>query len=285
MKLFNKSIYDYLVLNHEHFCTHGVCYNLSGAITCKQVALAVGLGDNTYHDLLMKYVISKIGPGDDNYSIRFDYDAVKLFAYDYVFIIHLPKNVSYQQYEMLKDIVMQVRQFEKDYNVKIKAYPDFERALEESKRLFNDWLYIEQGEKIVGTPINEQYLIDSINNKLEIEKCNNIRYFKRAVKILLKYYYDPFFKDIIVKMFSDAEYYDKVFNKLLKMYEKFDDQTIEEEYQSLIANESKKREEWENDSSSYDLYSYYKSSIRDRLEFEKVREELDKAIHNQVNNR
>ena len=111
MKLFNKSIYDYLVLNHEHFSTHGVYYKLSGAITCKQVALAVGLGNDTYHDLLMEYLISKIGPGDDNYDVRFDCDVVKLFVYDYVFIIDLPRSVSYQQYKMVEDIVTSIEEW------------------------------------------------------------------------------------------------------------------------------------------------------------------------------
>lgn len=282
MKLLNMSIYDYLVLNHKYFTNYGVCYKLSGAITCKQVALGVGLGYETHHGMLMKYVIKKIGPGDSNYSVRFDYDAVKLFAYDYHFIINLPNHISYQQYRVIEDIIEQIRKFEKDYNIKIHTYPGLEEVLLCAKRKFNDRVYIERGEKIVGMPINEQYLIDSIKEKLEIEKCNNIKYFRRAVKILLKYYHDSFFKDVIVKMFSDAEYYDNIFNKLLKAYEKFDKQIVEEEYQFLVENVSQKRFEWKKNSSSYDLYLYYKNSIRDRLEFEKIREEFDKILCNQI---
>ena len=125
MKLLNMSIYDYLVLNHKYFTNYGVCYKLSGAITYKQIALAVGLGNEAYHSLLIKYLINKIGSGDDNYSVRFDYDSVKLFAYDYVFMISLPKKVNYQQYKMLEDVINQVRKFEKDYNIKINTYHGF----------------------------------------------------------------------------------------------------------------------------------------------------------------
>ena len=129
MKLLNMSIYDYLVLNHKYFTNYGVCYKLSGAITCKQVVLGVGLGNETHHGMLMKYVIKKIGPGDSNYSVRFDYDVVKLFAYDYHFIINLPNHISYQQYRVIEDIIEQIRKFEKDYNIKIHTYAGLEEVL------------------------------------------------------------------------------------------------------------------------------------------------------------
>lgn len=282
MKLFNMSIYDYLVLTHKNISDFGVCYKLSGAITCKQVALGIGLGRKTYHDSLLEYVISEIGPGDSNYRVRFDYDSVKLLAYDYFFAIHLPNSISYQQYKMIEDIIEQVRQFERDYNIRIVSYPEFERVLEEGRSKINDCLYIEHGEKIVGVPIKKQYLIDSIKSELEIEKCNNIKYFTKAVKILLKYYHDSFFKDVILNMFSDVEGCEIIFNKLLSEYEKFDEHEIEEEYQLLIKNEIQKNDEWKDNSSSYDLYSIYKNSIKERLAFEKVREEFDKRLHNHV---
>ena len=278
MKLLNMSIYDYLVLNHKYFTNYGVCYKLSGAITCKQVVLGVGLGNETHHGMLMKYVIKKIGPGDSNYSVRFDYDAVKLFAYDYHFIINLPNHISYQQYRVIEDIIEQIRKFEKDYNIKIHTYPGLEEVLLCAKRKFNDQVYIERGEKIVGMPINEQYLIDSINSELEIEKCNNIKYFKRTVKILLKYCHDNFFRGVITKMLSDEEYYDSIFNKLLKAYENFDEETIEDEYRLLSDSESRKRNDWLKNCSSYNLYLCYKDSIRSKLEFEKVREMFDRKV-------
>ena len=283
MKLFNMSVYDYLVLSHKHLSAFGVCYKLSGAITCKQVVLGIGLGNKIYHNSLMEYVISNISPGDSNYNIRFDYDSVKMFAFDYFFTIHLPRNISYQQYKMIEDIIGQVKKYEKDYNIKIKTYPEFELVLKESRRRLNNWSYIERGEKIVGMPINEQFLIDSIISELEIEKCNNIKYFRRAVKILLKYYRDAFFKDVIVKMVSNDEYYDNIFRKIFEAYENYDDQELENEIKLLIEKEFQKRDEWGENSSSYDLYSYYKRSIRDRLEFEKVREEFDKKNHNHDN--
>ena len=283
MKLFNMSVYDYLVLSHKHLSAFGVCYKLSGAITCKQVVLGIGLGNKIYHNSLMEYVISNISPGDSNYNIRFDYDSVKMFAFDYFFTIHLPRNISYQQYKMIEDIIGQVKKYEKDYNIKIKTYPEFELVLKEARRRLNNWSYIERGEKIVGMSINEQFLIDSIISELEIEKCNNIKYFRRAVKILLKYYRDAFFKDVIVKMVSNDEYYDNIFRKIFEAYENFDDQELENEIKLLIEKEFQKRDEWGENSSSYDLYSYYKRSIRDRLEFEKVREEFDKKNHNHDN--
>ena len=283
MKLFNMSVYDYLVLSHKHLSAFGVCYKLSGAITCKQVVLGIGLGNKIYHNSLMEYVISNISPGDSNYNIRFDYDSVKMFAFDYFFTIHLPRNISYQQYKMIEDIIGQVKKYEKDYNIKIKTYPEFELVLKEARRRLNNWSYIERGEKIVGMSINEQFLIDSIISELEIEKCNNIKYFRRAVKILLKYYRDAFFKDVIVKMVSNDEYYDNIFRKIFEAFENFDDQELENEIKLLIEKELQKRDEWGENSSSYDLYSYYKRSIRDRLEFEKVREEFDKKNHNHDN--
>ena len=127
-------------------------------------------------------------------------------------------------------------------------------------------------------PINEQYLIDSINSELEIEKCNNIKYFKRTVKILLKYCHDNFFRGVITKMLSDEEYYESIFNKLLKAYENFDEKEVEDEYRLLSDSESQKRNDWLKNSSSYNLYLSYKDSIRNKLEFEKVRKMFDRKV-------
>ena len=52
----------------------------------------------------------------------------------------------------------------------------------------------------------------------------------------------------------------------------------DEEHQSLIDNESKKRLEWNNNKSSYDAYLNYKNAIKERLEFENMlNEDADKS--------
>ena len=358
MRIADMSIYDYLVLNHMHLKTYHVYYKLAGAITGKQVAFAIGRGDHTDHISLMKHAIKKMNiPYDYKHEIiRFETSSVKVFAYEYFLGIHLPKKITYQQYKMIEDIVNQVRQFEKDYNIKIKTYPEFEEILEEAKEKIDDFVFLERDEKIVGTPINEQYLIDSINRELNIENCKDGKDLRKAARIISKYYHDIFFKDVIVKIVPNAEqianlfvelfgfdrYFDKIsintddfsyegieiylqkllseiekkreaelfdmmYNEALRdneefdrkkaeevrqyseMYEQaqreneeFDRKKIEEEYQSLIESESQKHDEWERNMSSYDLYSKYKSSIEDRLEFEKARGEFENISQQQL---
>ena len=83
------------------------------------------------------------------------------------------------------------------------------------------------------------------------------------------------------KKAEEVRQYSEMYEQAQKENEEFDRQKIEKEHQSLIESESQKRDEWERNMSSYDLYSKYKSSIEDRLEFEKARGEFEKNSHNQ----
>lgn len=202
--------------------------------------------------------------------------------------------------------------------------------MEEAKRKLNDWVYVQREEKIVGIPINEHYLIDSINRELNIEDCKDIKYLREVARIISKYYHDNFFKDIIIKLvpnaeeisylfgelfgfdryingisfniddFSyenieqclqriileaekkrEAENFDMMYNEALRDNEEFDRKKEEEKHQSLIEKEAQSRTDWKNEPSSYYLYQNYKTSIKDRLEFEKAKEEFDNISHNQ----
>ena len=353
--ILRKSVYEYLVLNYNQMKSTHVYYKLIGAVTAKQVALAVGLGDKTDHFSLSEKVISEIGPGDYNYWRNFNRENVTLAAYENFFGIQIPSKINYQQYKVIEDVINQVRQFEKDYNIKIKSYPELEETLEEAKRKLNDWVYVQREEKIVGIPINEQYLIDSINRELNIENCKDIKDLREVARIISKYYHDNFFKDIIIKLvpnaekisylfgelfgfdryindisfniddFSyenieqclqriileaekkrEAENFDMMYNEALRdneefdrkkkeelreyseMYEQalkdneeFDRKKEEEKHQSLIEKEAQSRTDWKNEPSSYNLYQNYKTSIKERLEFEKAKEEFDNISRNQ----
>ena len=355
MQMSDMSIYDYLVLTHKQMRSTHVYYKLAGAITSKQVAFGIGLGNKTNHDSLMSYVISEIRPDDSSYWKRFNHNSVKLYAVEYFFGIHPPKEINYQQYKMIEDIINQIRRFEKDYNIKIKTYPEFEKILEEARKKINDWVYLERDEKIVGTPINEQYLVDSINRELNIENCKDIKDLREAARIISKYYHDSFFKEIIVKLVPNAEkiaylfgelfgfdrylnemsfniddfsyesiekylqrilleaekkreaenfdmmynealrdneefdrkkaeelkQYSEMYEQALKDNEEFDRKKEEEKHQSLIEKEAQSRTDWKREPSSYELYQNYKTSIKDRLEYEKTKAEFDNLSNNQ----
>ena len=226
IQIFTKSVYDYLVLNYTHYQEYGTYFKLAGVITSKQIALADGIGYDSVHSSLIDYVMSKANLNDD---VIFN-NCVGLYAYlSCGFSIDIPDKINYQQYKIILDIIEQIRRFEKEYHVRIKFNYDIDEILEDAKNKLDDVVYINTSENIVGIPIDEQILIDSVKREIDIKNCSNVLDLLRISRAISKYYSDDYFQSVILKIVPNAKQISDIYLKLADLDRHFDESFLDVE--------------------------------------------------------
>lgn len=270
-----KNIYEYLVLNYNHIKNFRTYYKLAGAVTQKQTVLGIGAGDITDHIELVRMNLNELKPNDYLYETRYE-DNVQFYAYEYNFGIILPDKISNQQYEMIKDIIRQVRKFEKDYNIKIKEQPKLEDTLSKAKEKLSRNCYIEHGEKIVGSPIDEKVLIDSLKKELDISNCNNNRDLQQVAWRISVYYNDDFYRSIIEKIIPNASNIVRIYDDMFMVTKYLDSINLKienlsfgnlEDYLNKLLLEAEKKREAEN----FDMM--YNEALKENEEFNRKKHE------------
>ena len=148
---------------------------------------------------------------------------LKYIGYD--FHINLPSRISFQQFEVVKDIVNQIKLFENDFRVRIE-YFDADSILEEARKKVSGSYLFEDDEKIVGVPIDENIIIHSIIKDISLDSCKNSSDVIYAVKKLLEYYQDGFFKDKVLMICPSIEKIEKIFRKI-RIIQLFEEQKFD----------------------------------------------------------
>ena len=196
------SIYDFLKLSIET----GYWYKLGGMITNKQVVFQVARGDFDDH-WSMEIKINKSVFPNRRYDAYNTYkDAIYVFGLGNSISIDLPNRVSFQQYQILLDIINQIKKFEKDYDRKIENF-DADAILKEAQKKLIISYPIESDEIIVGKPIDEQIIINSLNSELKesIENCDDYLKLTNIAHRISDFYEDSFYKKSILKLIPNAE--------------------------------------------------------------------------------
>lgn len=205
------SIYDFLKLSIET----GYWYKLGGMITNKQVVFQVARGDFDDH-WSMEIKINKSVFPNRRYDAYNTYkDAIYVFGLGNSISIDLPNRVSFQQYQILLDIINQIKKFEKDYDKKIE-YFDSDAILKEAQKKLIISYPIESDEIIVGKSIDEQIIINSLNSELKesIENCNDYLKLTNIARRISDFYEDGFYKKSILKLIPNAEKIYKINEKI-----------------------------------------------------------------------
>lgn len=289
-EIVKTDIYDYLVFCEKN---HIVC-KLTGVVTNKQIVFKeakTSLYDlpSMIKELNQLVFVNHVG----THSYK---DSIELYLDGYNLKINLPKRISVQQYQVIHEMINQIKKFERDFKKKVDF--DADKILKEAEEKISDFYYIEASEKIVGEPINEEILILSMKRNLNISNIKNITDLKIFLEKVFRYYNDEFFKSIIIKIIPNvqkvSQIYDKLFmyNNLDKMVFDIDNLSYsnimsyleglleknvnknlkENSYNSLEENEIKARREWMNNKSSYELYKKYKDAIYSRIDYENNKE-------------
>lgn len=216
----DKNIYDYL-----KFCKEtSVCYKLAGLITSKQLVINVARGDLDDHWGMITSVCQKVFP-ERNYDFNYLYgEAIELYSVGYDFQVNLPDRISYQQYLMLLDVLEQIKRFEDNYG-KIE-YFDVEHVMEEAEKKLSINYLFEKDEVIVGNPIKEEMLADSIVGDVRLEKCGDVNDVMDSVRQMVNYYNDEFFKSVLIKMCPSIEEVKKLYDEIICLPLSFDNDFV-----------------------------------------------------------
>lgn len=252
------NIYEFLELRMKT----GKYYKLAGMVTGKQTVFQVARGDLDNHWSMESKVIQSIFPNRRiDMSNLYD-DAIGVFGLGYDISIDIPSRISFQQYEVLLDIVEQVKRFEKDYGKEIELF-DADAILKEAQAKLSNFYPIENDEKIVGVPIDEHIIIDSINRELNIADCKDAKELRNIAFTISKYYNDNYFKNIILKIIPNAEQIIKINNGLSAWEFSYSLEDIPLNIENL----------------SYDNIQNYLQQLLSEVEKKKVAEDYDRMYN------
>lgn len=278
------SIYDYLVLCEDARPR----YKLVGMITNKQFVTSIANGDLGDHTSMFEKMFQSVF-SHGKYSInKMPNDIIAFYSTGEDFIINIPDKISFQQYQVLLDIINQVKQFEADYDMKLDLF-DPDGILKEAQSKLSQSYQIESDEIIVGKPIAEQLLIDSINRELDIENCKDANGLRKIASIISKYYNDSYFKNIILKIVPNAEQIIAI-NKNLSAWafsypleeipisiENLSYENVQNYLQYLLSAIEQKKE-------AEDYDKMYNEALNDNQEFDRKRAEEDELMRQAYEN-
>lgn len=234
-----------------------VCY-----ITNKQTV--IGMGDDKYseftHEGIMKELLNKMFPERHYFENDLSHyeEAIGIYGYGYdTVIIDLPKKISIQQYESLVNLMNQVKQFEKNRGIIIR-FEHIDISMKLAKNRIDDDVACEIDEVIIGTPHDDDIIIESIKRELNIENCKDAEGLIKIAFKIAKYYEDNYFKSIILKIIPNAEKIVEI-NSNLNLYiyymkdlplkfENLSYDNIQNYLQQLLSEAEMKRDtDWDDD--------------------------------------
>ena len=283
---------------------------MAGIITKKQVAFRYDTADT--HNEIIRRLEKEIFPKRNYDGFNRDYeDGVLIFGTYNDIVIDLPNTITIEQYKYLEKIIEEVERFRRDYWQAKLPYYNGEDILKRAKAIITNKQDLDNDEVIVGVPIkkvgseNTQEVVQSANNSTdqnvddEVENLMGQIYESASQKteedrLMSEVYtrveeeareYSEMYEQAIKenqefdrKKAEEAKQYSEMYEQALKENEEFDRRKEEEKHQSLLDKEAQLRQEWK-DNMSEESYYNYKSSIKDRLEYENA-----KKIYEDVSN-